>query len=444
MMAHCLDVPNEPQTLEQILSDCKETLKYCVKTGHPRFFNQLSTGLDVICLAGEWLTATANTNMFTYEIAPVFTLIEDVVLIKMRECVGWTDGEGDGIFAPGGAISNLYAVAVARHKAMPDSKSAGLSTAPRLVMFTSEQSHFSIRRAAAILGIGTDNVIMIRTDSRGKMDVLDLEAKIDQSKANGSRPFLVVATSGTTVLGAFDPLPEIADVCLKNDLWFHVDAAWGGGALLSKKHRSLLDGIERADSITWNPHKLMGALLQCSAILVKHKGLMEACNSSNATYLFQQDKHYDLTYDTGDKAIQCGRHNDVFKLWLMWRSKGDSGFSKHVEHLMDMSRYFQRRMAEREGFEIVLKNPEFLNICFWYVPTSLRGLRHGQERDEKLAKVAPRMKAMMMEKGSTMIGYQPLGNRPNFFRLVVSNPGTSRADLDFLLDELERIGEETN
>lgn len=442
MMSHCLDITDEPQNLEQILSDCKETLKYCVKTGHPRFFNQLSTGLDVIALAGEWLTATANTNMFTYEIAPVFTLIEDIVLTKMRKHVGWPNGDGDGIFAPGGAISNLYAVAVARHKFLPESKRQGMTGNKRLVMFTSDQSHFSIIRAAALLGIGTDNVILVKSDERGKLIASDLAQKVERSKSEGATPFFVSATSGTTVLGAFDPLNEIADVCDRHRLWLHVDAAWGGGLLLSKKHKGLLNGIHRANSVTWNPHKLMGSLLQCSAILISEKGLLEACNASNAAYLFQQDKHYDVTYDTGDKAIQCGRHNDVFKLWLVWRAKGETGLQDQIDRLMELAKYLLERVSEREGFQLILPNPEFLNVCFWYIPKNLRCLPEGSERDKMLDKVAPKIKAMMMERGMTMIGYQPLGTRPNFFRAIISNPATTTSDIDFLISEIERLGEE--
>jgi len=442
MMGHCIDIPDTPQDLEQILSDCKETLKYCVKTGHPRFFNQLSSGLDTIALAGEWLTATANTNMFTYEVAPVFTLMEDVVLAKMREHIGWDPASGDGIFAPGGAISNLYAVTAARHKAFPSIKTKGLLDLPALAMFTSDQSHFSIKGAAALLGIGTDNVILVQSDSRGKMLVKDLREKLMHAKSDGLVPFFVSATAGTTVLGAFDPFSEIADVCEEFGVWFHVDGAWGGSLILSKKYKHLLHGIERADSKTWTPHKLMGATLQCSAILMKQKGLLEDCNSLKADYLFQSDKQYDVSYDTGDKAIQCGRHNDIFKLWLMWRAKGDIGFENQINRLMDLSLYLQKELKKREGFELLLVNTEFLNVCFWYIPCNMRHLPKGPQRDALLHKVAPGIKAMMMEKGTTMVGYQPLGNRPNFFRMILSNPASTPADIDFLLDEIVKLGEE--
>lgn len=153
-----------------------------------------------------------------------------------------------------------------------------------------------------------------------------LEKKILECKQEDLVPFFVVATAGTTVYGAWDPLNQIADICERHKIWFHVDAAWGGGLLLSPEHRHNLKGIERAKSVIWNPHKLMGCLLQCSACFIKQDGLLFQCNQMSADYLFQQDKPYDVSFDTGDKAIQCGRHNDIFKLWLMWRSKVEGIF----------------------------------------------------------------------------------------------------------------------
>uniref|UniRef100_A0A8K9XCA4 Glutamate decarboxylase 1b n=1 Tax=Oncorhynchus mykiss TaxID=8022 RepID=A0A8K9XCA4_ONCMY len=401
-----LELSDQPESLEQILVDCRDTLKYGVRTGHPRFFNQLSTGLDIIGLAGEWLTSTANTNMFTYEIAPVFVLMEQLTLKKMREMIGWPSGEGDGIFSPGGAISNMYSVMIARYKYFPEVKTKGMSAAPRLVLFTSEHSHYSIKKAGAALGFGSENVVLLSTDERGRVIPADLEAKILDVKQKGYHPLFVNATAGSTVYGAFDPINEIADICEKYNMWLHVDGAWGGGLLMSRKHRHKFSGVERANSVTWNPHKMMGVPLQCSAILVREKGILAGCNSMCAGYLFQPDKQYDVSYDTGDKAIQCGRHVDIFKFWLMWKAK-----------------------------------PQHTNVCFWYIPPSLRGLEHNSEEyREKLHKVAPKIKAMMMESGTTMVGYQPQGQKVNFFRMVVSNPAALQSDIDFLIDEIERLG----
>ncbi|PAA62473.1 hypothetical protein BOX15_Mlig010169g1, partial [Macrostomum lignano] len=441
-LSHCLEIPVEPRDLEQILSDCKETLKYAVKTGHPRFFNQLSSGLDVIAMAGEWLTAATNTNMFTYEIAPVFVLMEEVTLQKMREHIGWESG--DGILAPGGSISNLYAAMVARYNRFPEVKMRGMRAVPELAMFTSKDAHYSVKKSAAILGMGMDSVYLVDTDNRGKMLPEHLEQLIGLARSRGQEPFFVSATGGTTVLGAFDPLDAIADVCERHGLWFHVDTAWGGGVLLSQRHRHLLAGVQRADSVTWNPHKLMGVTLQCSVILLpeRHIGLLQGCNGMQADYLFQQDKQYDVSYDTGDKSIQCGRRNDIFKLWLSWRAKGDEGYGEQVDYLIDLANYLCQQLKKRPGYEMVMEKPDFVNVCFWYVPEKFRSMKPGPERDSAINEVAPKVKALMMESGTTMVGYQPLGNLPNFFRMIVSNPAATEADIDFLLDCIEKYSAE--
>uniref|UniRef100_A0A8C7MDD4 Glutamate decarboxylase 1 n=1 Tax=Oncorhynchus kisutch TaxID=8019 RepID=A0A8C7MDD4_ONCKI len=435
-----LELSDQPESLEQILVDCRDTLKY----GHNQylshlFFNQLSTGLDIIGLSGEWLTSTANTNMFTYEIAPVFVLMEQLTLKKMREIIGWPDGEGDGIFSPGGAISNMYSVMIARYKFFPEVKTKGMTAAPRLVLFTSE--HVSLIQHS----FPHENIPLtcLVCFTRGRVIPADLEAKVIDAKARGCVPMFVNATAGSTVYGAFDPIHEIADICEKYNMWLHVDGAWGGGLLMSRKHRHKLCGVERANSVTWNPHKMMGVPLQCSAILVRERGVLSGCNSMCAGYLFQPDKQYDVSYDTGDKAIQCGRHVDIFKFWLMWKAKGTIGFEQHIDKCLDLSHYLYTKIKGREGYQMVFDGePQHTNVCFWYLPPGIRDMPDGQEKREKLHKVAPKIKALMMESGTTMVGYQPQGDKVNFFRMVISNPAATRSDIDFLTDEIERLGQD--
>ncbi|KAK2844009.1 hypothetical protein Q5P01_010668 [Channa striata] len=430
-----LELPDQPETLEQLLVDCRDTLKYGVNTAHPRFFNQLSSGLDVIGVAGEWLTSTANTNMFTYEVSPVFILMEEVLLKKMQSIVGWSGDEGDGLFCPGGTISNLYSILVARYYFHPEVKARGMGALPRLALFTSEHSHYSVKKSAAVLGIGSDNVVVVKCDERGKMIPADLESSIVTAEQKGLVPFYVNATAGTTVYGAFDPLDDIADICQRRDLWMHVDAAWGGGLLMSDRHKSLFCNVESSQND--------GGPLQCSVILIKKRGLLQDCNELGAEYLFQRDKPYDVSFDTGDKSIQCGRHVDVFKFWLMWKAKGSEGFGSQVNKCLENAEYLYDQLQRRTGFELVFKNkPEHSNVCFWYVPPSLRSLQPGPDRDTRLHQVAPCIKRRMMEKGTVLIGYQPLGTKVNFFRCVFSNPATQQEDVDFLLNEITRLGED--
>lgn len=367
--------------------------------------------------------------------------MEAYMLQKMRRFIGWGENEGDGLFSPGGSISNMYAMQAARHKYFPQTKEFGLLSIGKVpVVFTSEHSHYSIKKAAAIMGLGTRCVISVKVDERGKMIPQDLDEKVQQARDDGFAPFFVNATGGTTVVGAFDPLEEIAAVCKKHNVWMHVDAAWGGSALVSSSQRHLLKGIHLADSVTWNPHKMMGIPLQCSAILIRHYGLLSDCNSMHAQYLFQKDK-INTEYDTGDKAIQCGRKVDVFKLWLAWKAKGDKGYERQIDHAFDISKKFADLIRQRPAsFELVYE-PECTNVCFWYIPPSLRSMSK-EARREKLHRVAPKVKAGMQFRGSMMMGYQPLDNNPNFFRMVFSSPFVTEEDIHFILDEIEFLGKD--
>ncbi|KAG8010350.1 Acidic amino acid decarboxylase GADL1, partial [Nibea albiflora] len=436
-----LELREVGESESKILQRCRDAIKYSVKTTHPRFFNQLYAGMEPYSMVASFIVEALKPSLYTYEVAPVFLLMEEAVLKKMMEVVGWEEG-GDGIFNAGGSMSNMYAVNLARYRHCPDIKEDGLSAAPRLVMFTSQECHYSISKAAAFLGIGTKNVYVVPSDNRGKMIPSALEEQIKTAKSEGAVPFMVNATAGTTVLGAFDPIQEIADICEKYKLWLHVDACWGGAALISKKHKHLLKGIHRADSVAWNPHKMLMACLQCSAFLVRDKtNLLQRCHSARASYLFQQDKFYDVSYDTGDKSIQCSRKPDVFKFWLMWKALGTGELEKRVDRALAMARYLAQEIKRREGFRLLME-PEYANVCFWYIPPSLRNLPDGPELWNKLHTVAPVVKERMMKKGSMMVSYQPHGDNVNFFRMIIISPQASRQDMDFVLDEIHDLGKD--
>ncbi|MED6267332.1 Acidic amino acid decarboxylase gadl1, partial [Characodon lateralis] len=238
-----LELKDTGESESKILQCCKDAIRYSVKTSHPRFFNQLFAGMEPHSMVASFIIEAIKTSLYTYEVAPVFTLMEDVVLRTMMELIGWEDG-GDGLFNPGGSMSNMYAVNLARYSYCPDFKENGIYSSSRLVMLTSQEAHYSISKAAALLGLGTKNVYVVPSDYRGKMIPSALEEKIQLAKSEGAVPFFVNVTAGTTVFGAFDPIEEIADICEKHNLWLHVDACWGGGALMSKKHKHLLNGIQ--------------------------------------------------------------------------------------------------------------------------------------------------------------------------------------------------------
>ncbi|KAH8251437.1 hypothetical protein KR032_011903 [Drosophila birchii] len=430
------------ESQEKLRELLRETVRFSVKTGHPYFINQLYSGVDPYALVGQWLTDALNPSVYTYEVAPLFTLMEEQVLAEMRRIVGFPNGgQGDGIFCPGGSIANGYAISCARYRYAPESKKNGLFNAKPLIIFTSEDAHYSVEKLAMFMGFGSEHVRKIATNEVGKMRLSDLEDQVKLCLDNNWQPLMVSATAGTTVLGAFDDLAGISEVCKKYNMWMHVDAAWGGGALMSKKYRHLLNGIERADSVTWNPHKLLAASQQCSTFLTRHQQVLAQCHSTNATYLFQKDKFYDTSYDTGDKHIQCGRRADVFKFWFMWKAKGSQGLEAHVEKVFRMAEFFTAKVRERPGFELVLESPECTNISFWYVPPSLRQMERNREFYDRLHKVAPKVKEGMIKKGSMMITYQPLRQLPNFFRLVLQNSCLEESDMVYFLNEIESLGQ---
>ncbi|XP_061727560.1 glutamate decarboxylase 2 [Cydia pomonella] len=429
-------------TDEKSLEHCvRQVLQYSVKTNKPTFRNQLFGATDPYGLSAAWITEAFNTSQYTFEVAPAFTLIETKVLGHVLKLFGISDG--DGIFSPGGSLSMLYGIVAARFRAYPQVKTKGMWGLPQMVLYTSEDSHYSIKKAAHWLGFGTDCIRIIKTNANGRMIPEELEAAILKDKKDGMHPLMVNATAGTTVLGAIDPLPVIADICKKNAVWMHVDACWGGSLILSRKHKIKLNGIERANSISWNPHKMAGAPLQCSLFLVREKGLLHEANSAAAQYLFQQDKFYDVSYDTGDKSIQCGRKIDAFKLWMMWKARGDAGLNQLADRTMQIAQFCLDTVAARPGFKLVVDQLQCPNVCFWYIPKRYRKDKENEEWWERMHKITPKIKESLTRNSLLMISYSPLREHKNFFRLAVTfHPVLEEAQVLKMLADIEQAGED--
>ncbi|KAG9434168.1 cysteine sulfinic acid decarboxylase [Apis mellifera carnica] len=434
------NLQEQPHNQDDLLEIATKVFKYSVKTGHPYFMNQLFSGLDPYGLVGQWLTDILNSSVYTYEVAPVLTLMENTVIKKLLSMFYKDENGstiGDGLFCPGGSFANGIAINLARYwfrKKIQNNKNI---SSTNLVLFTSEDAHYSILKWGNVCDI---EVVLIKTDEYGRMDINDLKIKILEEQKKGNYTFSIIATAGTTVLGAFDPLIEIADICEEFNMWLHVDAAWGGGLIFSRKHSVLLRGIQRADSILFNAHKLLAVPQQCSLLLTKHKSIFTEVHSKHVPYLFQKDKFYPTDLDVGDKYLQCGRRPDVLKFWFMWQAKGTSGFEKHIDHLMKLSALFKEEVEKRDGFKLVT-NPCFINVCFWFIPLTLRIQNSIYDYKKRLHEVAPKLKEKMTKRGSLMINYQSLHEKPNFFRFVIQNSGVDTQDIFYVFDELENLGE---
>ncbi len=402
-------------------------LEEAVRTGNTRYMQSLWGHTLIPGLAGDMLASLTNTSMHTYEVSPMATLIEQEMVQTMARIAGYDAGEG--VFTSGGSNGNLYGLLCARDWKLPGVQHDGLS-GRTLVAFISDESHYSVKMAANVLGIGLDHMIGIPCDAEGKMDVTALSQEIDNQKQAGRMPFCVVATAGTTVRGAFDPLSEIAEVCAREHLWLHVDACLGGAALLSPKHRSLLTGIELADSLCWDPHKLMGMSITCSVFLTRNVNtLARVCSHGDgANYLFHEDN---AEYDRGRISLQCGRRVDALKLWLAWKSLGHSGWQKRVDRCMELAGELEAKVRSNARL-VLMSERQFTNVCLCYVPADSDGI--------DLNALNSNIRDRISMEGRFMVTKAVLDGRV-IIRPVIINPEVNEAILDELLAEIIRHGD---
>ena len=436
---------------DDVVVAVRTVVDHSIRTNHPRFMNQNFAGADPVAVVGDWLAAALNTATTTFEIAPVFHLMEATLLAKLAHLAGYPVGPpGEttpdplppGLFCPGGSMATLYALQLARHRLQPDLVRVGAGPGP-LAVFVSASGHYAVGKSAALLGIGTDAVVAVEVDADGAMEPGALRTAVRVALDAGRSPLAVVATAGTTVTCAFDPLDEVADVCTDYGIWMHVDGCYGGSALFSADHRHRLAGVERSDSFVWNLHKMMGITQQCTALLMREPERLAACFSTGADYLFQPDKQFG-EWDSGDRTFQCGRRVDALKLWLAWKTRGDAGFAARIDHAVAMTDFARLLIDASDDEFATIVDTGFTNIVFAWVPPELRPLDLGSlsEADRsRLHRLAPRVKARMQSEGTALLGFQPVHGL-NTFRLLVMNPTVSTRDVEAVLDHLARYGAE--
>lgn len=431
-------LPAKGNGLDSVLGDLQNALEYSVRTGHTRFYNQLWAGHDLAAIVSEWFLAVMNTSMYTYEVAPVFTLMEMDIVDRYCKMVGFTDGEGT--FAPGGAHANYLAMLAARHSTFPHIKKSGLLPEDsNIISFTSVHAHYTISRGNSLLGFGTDKCIYVEVDEQGRMRPDALETRIVEAQAQGKRVLLVSATAGTSVFGVIDNIEAIADICEKYGIWLHVDACWGGHCLFSKKHIHNLKGIDRADSVALTATKCFGLPQQCALVVLKKKGMLQSCNAMGADYLFHE--YEERTFDLGEMTLNCGRRVDSFKLWVAWRAYGDDGLEARVNHAFDQAAHCVSICNSSDGVFKLAHIPQTLNVCFWYVPKELRGQERSAEYDAKLDKVTKLIRRRIQLEGKCLTNFADVKGLPHFFRHITCNPNASNKDMDFVFAQIKEIGD---
>ncbi|KAI8328906.1 pyridoxal phosphate-dependent transferase [Chlamydoabsidia padenii] len=445
-----LDLPVVGAGVDETFDLIKDTLKFSVNTWNPRFMDKLYAGTNPIGVVSEILLAVLNSNSHVYHCSPVLTLMEIEVTQATARLLNMGKNSG-GILCPGGSASNLLAMTTARNKLYPSIKTKGYLPRPCdpnseygiLKVFTSSHSHYSIDQAAQVLGLGLDNVVKVPTDDEGRMCVSELERLLQESVARGETPFFINATSGTTVMGAFDPLDKIAVLAKKYNCWCHADGSWGGSTVFSDqvtKTKDWFRGSEMVDSFTMNPHKLLGVPLQCSMLLTPHNGhlLFAQTNSLKADYLFHGNP-----VDLGLATIGCGRRPDALKVFLAWKFYGKQGFGQRVDRALYSAAEFMQLVKLRPGFVLVRDPCPFLQICFWYIPDSVNvdEWKSNGTFNDKMAVVTRVIQQRINQSGVFLVDHAPLPGVPDFFRIVINAPTINvNRDLVILLDRIESVG----
>ncbi len=354
-----LSLDHSPMIDEEFKSLLSTILVSTPKTATNLFFNQLFGGRQSKAVLGDLLAVLLNNSMYTYKVAGPQVGIEQEIIRKSCDLVGY-GSQSNGTFPTGGSMSNYMALVMARDAKDPSSRLDGV-TEP-MVIYTSKESHYSNAKNASFVGIGRNNIRYIEADSYGRMIPEKLEQQIKEDIENGGIPTYVNATAGTTVLGAFDPVDKIADITEKYNIWLHIDGAYCGSVLFSEKYKHLLKGVERSNSFSYNAHKMLGTPLTCSIILVKDKRHLYNSFSNDADYLYQTDGD---DFNLGKTSFQCGRRNDALKFWTLWKSIGTNGLKKIVEKQFDLANVALNYIKNNSDYTLYSFD-DSISICFNY------------------------------------------------------------------------------
>ena len=411
-----LDLNEEPALEQSFKTALSDLVLNTPRTATHLFYNQLFGGRNGKAVLGDLLAVLLNNSMYTYKVAGPMVGVEKVIIRKSCELAGYPS-DSDGTIAPGGSMTNLMAMLMARDHFKLSITREGV-TQP-MCIYTSEHSHYSIPKNASFIGVGLDRVRKIPTDEKGRMRPEELRKQIVSDLEDGLFPFFVNSTAGTTVLGAFDPIAEIDAVCKEFNLWHHVDGAYCGSVIFSNSYRHLVEGLEHSDSFSYNAHKMMGTPLTCSIVITRHRKSLYDSFAIDADYLYQTDKD---DYNLGKTSLQCGRRNDALKFWTLWKAVGKKGLEAIVDQqfqLADAARTYIRNHPNYTLYSF----DDSISICFNYKDIP-----------------ANELCTALYQEGEIMVGFGAFRGQ-EFVRLVTVNSGNGEAQIQQFFQTLERFAD---
>lgn len=354
--------PEVAEPLDVLLPDVERLIvPGLTHWNHPAFFAYFANSSSGPAILGELLAAAFNPNAMLWRTSPAATELELVVLDWLRQMLGFREPLF-GVIQDTASASTLVALAAAREAlAGLDVRQRGLSGAPRLRMYASEHAHSSVEKAGIVLGIGRDGFRAIPSDAEFRMDVTALAKAIAEDRAAGFLPFAVTATAGTTSTTAIDPVPAIADVCAREGLWLHVDAAYGGAAAVVPELRFVLQGAERADSLVVNPHKWLFVPIDLSVLYTRRPEVVRRAFSLVPDYLRTPEEG--LAPNLMDYGVSLGRRFRALKLWFVIRAFGVQGIAERVREHVRLAAVFRGWLEADPLFEIAAPAPLSV-VCF--------------------------------------------------------------------------------
>ena len=360
-----VEIPALPVPTETLLAQIQDIIAQSMNPAHPGYMGHMDPIPTTFSLLGDWVAAALNNNMLSVEMSPVLSRLEVKLLRVIAQQFGLGETAG-GLLVSGGSLANLQALVVARNAKLGTLKQGvtGIKALP--VVFTSEMAHTSVKKAAMLAGLGTEGVIAIPANAQAQMDPQALEERIHQALCEDQRPFMAIATAGTTVTGNIDPLPEIAAIARQYDLWFHVDAAYGGALVFSPTHRPRLQGIELADSVTFNPQKWVYVAKTCAAVLFRDMAILDSQFRVAAPYMNAEADWPNL----GELTVQGTRHCDVLKLWLSLQHLGQQGCAALIDASYELTAQFVNEIRQRSWL-VMASEPEMNLICFRGQPEAI-------------------------------------------------------------------------
>ncbi len=396
---------NEGGLTQDRLSEFMEKyLSSTTRLHHPTYMAHQVAAPHYAGAIGSLIDGFTNNAMAIYEMGPAAAAIEYFIINWLLKKVGWppspieapndnknTDFAG-GVLVHGGSLANLTALISARNRIVPDVWKKGTPT--DLALLAPQGAHYSIARASGILGIGQDSIYDLDVDERGAIIPDRLPNAYEKLKNDGKRAFALTANACSTAVGIYDPLQEIGDFCKAHDIWFHVDGAHGASALLSEKQRHLLKGVEKADSVIWDAHKLMRTPTLCAALLVRDHRTIDHAFQQEASYLFHEKEQ--PGFDFMHRTVECTKAGLGLKLFMVLAALGEQGLAEHIERQMELAveafEYFHPltefecpvrpqsnilcfRIEGSDHLQLLIRNRLIADGEFYISTTSFNGIR---------------------------------------------------------------------